>query len=59
MFSIFENIIKKNNIILDIQDPIYHLKSIKSKIEIKNIEKAHIQDGVALTKFLFGLKKFL
>ena len=53
----FENIIKKNNIILDIQDPIYHLKSIKSKIEIKNIEKAHIQDGVALTKFLFWLKK--
>jgi len=52
----FRNIIKKNNIIVEKQDVIYHLKSIKNKIEIKNIVKTHIYDGVALTKFLFWVK---
>ncbi len=37
-------------------DPIYNLKSIKNKIEIKNTLKAHIEDGVALTKFLYWFK---
>ena len=42
-------IIKKN-------DPIYLLKSIKNKSEIDNIINAHINDGVALTKFLYWIK---
>ena len=53
----FENIISKNNEILDFQDPIYFLKAIKDKKEIKNTKMAHIYDGVALTKYLFWLKK--
>ena len=53
----FENILKKNNKISEFLDPIYFLKSIKSKIEIKNTIKSHIYDGAALTKFLFWLKK--
>ena len=53
----FENIINKDNTILNYQDPIYFLKSIKTKKEIKNIQKAHINDGIALTKYLFWLKK--
>ena len=53
----FENILKKNNNIAEFLDPIYFLKSIKSKIEIKNTIKSHIYDGAALTKFLFWLKK--
>ena len=53
----FENIIKKNNKILNYHDPIYFLKAIKGKQEIENIKKAHIYDGVALTKYLFWLKK--
>ena len=32
------------------------LKSQKNKIEIENIKKSHIYDGVALTKFLFWIK---
>ncbi len=52
----FENILKKDNKIIKFLDPIYLLKSIKSKIEIKNIIKSHILDGAALTKFLFWLK---
>jgi Xaa-Pro aminopeptidase len=53
----FEKIIKKNNKILEFLDPIYFLKSMKSKIEIKNTIKSHIEDGAALTKFLIWLKK--
>jgi len=37
-------------------DPIYFFKSIKNKIEIKNMINAHIQDGTALTKFLYWIK---
>ena len=52
----YENIILKNNKILNQQDPIYKLKAIKTKREIENIKKAHIYDGAALTKYLFWLK---
>ena len=37
-------------------DPIYDLKSVKNKIEIKNMINAHIKDGVAVTKFLYWIK---
>ena len=53
----FENILNKNNKILSFLDPIYLLKSIKSKIEIENTIQSHIKDGAALTKFLIWLKK--
>ena len=53
----FKYIINKNNKILNLQDPIYFLKAVKGKQEIENIKKAHIYDGVALTKYLFWLKK--
>ena len=53
----FKTIIDKNNKILNFQDPIYFFKAVKGKKEIENIKKAHIYDGVALTKYLFWLKK--
>ena len=46
----FENIIFKKNKILDYPDPIYFLKAIKSKKEIRNIKLAHIYDGVSYNK---------
>ena len=52
----YENIISKNNEILDFEDPIYFLKAVKCKKEIENIKSAHVSDGAALTKFLFWLK---
>ena len=56
--SIFNEIIlKKKFKILKKEDPIYLLKAIKNKIEIKNMVNAHIDDGVALTKFLYWIKK--
>ena len=53
----FENLILAKNKILEQKDPIYFFKSIKTNNEIKNIQKAHIADGLALTKYLFWLKK--
>ena len=37
-------------------DPISYLKSIKNKVEIKNLVKSHILDGVALIKFIYWFK---
>ena len=53
----YEKILASNFKILKKEDPIYLLKSIKNKIEIKNMIQAHIIDGAALTKFLYWIKK--
>ena len=37
-------------------DPIYDLKAVKNSTEINNTYKAHIEDGVAVTKFLYWFK---
>ena len=58
--SIFdESIILSKFKIVSLVDPIYNLKSIKNSYEIKNTIKAHIEDGVALTKFLYWYKNNL
>ena len=55
--SIFEEELIKSKFKIKFKiDPIYYFKSIKNKIEIKNMKKAHIEDGVALTKFLYWIK---
>ena len=53
----YKNLLRKKNNIVEKLDPIYFLKSIKNPTEIKNMKKSHMIDGVALTKFLFWLKK--
>jgi len=37
-------------------DPCYIMKSIKNKSEIKHMINSHIEDGLALTKFIFWIK---
>jgi Xaa-Pro aminopeptidase len=55
--SIFEKrIIKSKFQIISEIDPIYDLKSIKNNTELRNTIKAHIEDGVAITKFLCWFK---
>jgi len=53
----YKNLLRKRNRIIEKIDPIYFFKSIKNPTEIKNMKKSHMIDGVALTKFLFWLKK--
>ncbi len=52
-----EKIISNFFKIKQITDPCYKLKSIKNKIEIRNMINCHINDGVALTKFIHWIKK--
>ncbi len=55
--SVFEeSLINYKFKITDREDSIYILKSIKNKTEIKNMINTHIEDGVALTKFLYWIK---
>ena len=51
-----ENIIRSKFQIINLNDPCYKLKSIKNSSEIKHMINAHIEDGVALTKFIFWIK---
>jgi Xaa-Pro aminopeptidase len=53
---LFNSISEKVNIIKDISIPA-RLKAIKNNVEIENIRRAMVKDGVALTKFLFWLEK--
>ena len=53
----FENIIKSKFKIIKREDPTYHLKAIKNNTEINNMIKSHVIDGVALTKFIYWIKK--
>ncbi len=41
---------------VDSINPTLLLKAIKNEIEIENEKKAHIKDGVALTKFIYYIK---
>ena len=55
--SIFnESLISEKFHIRSREDPCYILKSKKNSTEIKNMKKSHIEDGIALTKFLFWVK---
>ena len=51
-----ENIIRSKFQIINKYDPCYKLKSIKNSSEIKHMINAHIEDGLALTKFIFWIK---
>ena len=53
----YEKIISNKFKIIDKEDPCYLLKSIKNSAEIKNMVNAHFEDGLALTKFIYWLKK--
>jgi len=42
--------------IVDSENPTVQMKAIKNPVEIENLKKAHIKDGVAFTKFMYWLK---
>ncbi|MCD7765812.1 MAG: aminopeptidase P family protein, partial [Lachnospiraceae bacterium] len=43
--------------VLDRENPTLRLKAVKNQTEVKNERIAHIKDGVALTRFIYWLKK--
>ena len=55
-FMLKENI-PKDVTILDRMNPTLLTKAVKNPTEVENMRIAHIKDGVALTKFVYWLKK--
>jgi Xaa-Pro aminopeptidase len=53
----YENIIQSKFKIIKREDPTYLLKAIKNNTEIDNMISSHVIDGVALTKFIYWIKK--
>ena len=43
--------------IIDEENPTLMLKAVKNPVEMENIRQAHIKDGIALTRFMYWLKK--
>ena len=52
----YEELIAKKFHIKKRVDPCYLLKAKKNSAEIKNMINTHIEDGIALTKFIFWIK---
>ena len=55
-YSIIKAVNKSNNIVNKFSPALQH-KAIKNEMEIQNEKNAHILDGVAMTKFIYWLKK--
>lgn len=55
-FSIVNNLDASNKIV-DKMNPTALAKSIKNPVEVENERRAHIKDGVAMTKFMYWIKK--
>ncbi len=55
-FAIVNNLDATNQII-DKANPTTLAKAVKNPVEVENMRRAHIKDGVAMTKFLYWLKK--
>jgi Xaa-Pro aminopeptidase len=54
-YALYKNIpaqIKK----IEVDNPTIMFKAVKNPVELANIKKAHIKDGVAITKFMYWLK---
>ena len=55
-FAIYESVEAQNQII-DQMNPTVYAKTQKNATEIENMKKAHIIDGVVMTKYIYWLKK--
>ncbi len=53
-YALYKNIPCK---IIEAANPTILMKAMKNPVELENIREAHIQDGVAITKFMYWIKK--
>lgn len=54
-YAIYHNL-NKDIKVIDKQNPTVLFKAVKNSVEIENLRKSHIKDGVAFTKFMYWLK---
>jgi len=55
-YALYNNLPKEARVIEKV-NPTVLMKAMKNDTEIKNIKNAHVKDGVAVTKFMYWLKK--
>ncbi len=55
-YALYNNL-PKEAAVIEQANPTVLMKSMKNETEIKNIINAHVKDGVAITKFMYWLKK--
>lgn len=55
-YAIVNNLDASNRIV-DRMNPTAPAKAVKNPVEIENMKKAHVKDGVAMAKFIYWLKK--
>lgn len=55
-FAIVNNL-SSGNVIINRMNPTVLAKSMKNPVELENERRAHIKDGVAMTRFIYWLKK--
>lgn len=55
-FSVYK-LLEKHGQLQDMENPTTHFKAVKNAVELENIRKYYLLDSVALTKFLFWMKK--
>ena len=53
------NGLNENMTILDQTNPTTLKKAVKNEVEIENLRKSHLKDGVAVTKFMYWLKNHI
>ncbi len=46
-----------SNTVIEAMNPTSMMKAVKNPVEVENLRKCHIKDGVALTKFIYWIKK--
>lgn len=51
------NSLDSSNKVIDKMNPTVMAKAVKNPVEVENERQAHIKDGVAVTKFMYWLKK--
>lgn len=57
-YALFNNVPKEVTMV-ERRNPTILMKAMKNDVEINNIIKAHVKDGVAHTKFIYWLKKLV
>lgn len=55
-FALFQSIDGSNRVV-ESMNPTSMMKAMKNPVEMENLRKAHLKDGVALTKFIYWMKK--
>lgn len=55
-FALFKSVGGSNHVI-EAMNPTSMMKAVKNSVEMENMRKAHLKDGVALTKFIYWIKK--